>query len=149
MQYFVEGQGYNINKCVIYQDNMVSKLFLKKNKLVLSSKRTKHIKAKYFLIKNYYDSGTVMWANVLTRLLQGQQFRDMQAFPLNCPWDYDDNIELRMDSKVRIWQNINSKLLLHGRSVFEKIQTQMWAHKISIGLRVSHVCHRCPGELTQ
>jgi hypothetical protein len=40
---------------MIFQDNM-SSLSLEKNGRVSSSKRTKHIKAKYFLIKDYYNS---------------------------------------------------------------------------------------------
>jgi hypothetical protein len=85
MRYFVECQGYNINKCIIFQDNM-SALSLEKNGRILLSKHTKHIKAKYFLIKDYYDAGEVdlrycptgcMWADVLTKPLQGQMFRDM------------------------------------------------------------------------
>jgi hypothetical protein len=91
--YFVECQGYNIDEYVIYQDNM-SALSLEKNGRVLSSRHTKHIKAKYFLIKNYYDAGKInvefcptdkMWADVLTKPLQGQKFRDMRAFVQNCP----------------------------------------------------------------
>jgi hypothetical protein len=87
-RYFVECQGYDIDKCTIFQDNM-SALLLEKNGLVSSSKQSKHIKAKYFLIKDYYDVGEVdvrycstdtMWADVLTKLLQGQKFRDMRAF---------------------------------------------------------------------
>jgi hypothetical protein len=34
----------------------MSALLLEKNGHVLSSKLTKHIKAKYFLIKDYYDA---------------------------------------------------------------------------------------------
>jgi hypothetical protein len=87
---------------MIFQDNM-SLLSLEKNGRVSSSKRTKHIKAKNFLIKDYYDSGEinlrycptdVMWANVLTKLLQGQKFGDMRAFLQNCSRDYDNNAEL-------------------------------------------------------
>ena len=64
------------------------------------SQRTKHIKEKYFLIKDYYDAGVIdvkfcpttqMWAVVLTKSLQGQKFRDMQAFLQNCPQDYKDD----------------------------------------------------------
>ncbi len=67
------------------------------------SQRTKHIKEKYFLIKDYYDAGVIdvkfcptdqMWADVLTKPLQGQKFRDMQAFLQNCPWDYEDDTEV-------------------------------------------------------
>jgi hypothetical protein len=101
MRYFVECQGYNIDKCIIFQDNM-STLSLEKNGRMSSSKRSKHIKAKYFLIKDYYNAGEIdlrycptgqMWADVLTKPLQGQLFRDMQAFLQNCSRDYDDDLE--------------------------------------------------------
>ena len=84
-RYFVQCQGYNINEFIVFQDNM-SSLSLEKNGRISSSKQTKRIKAKYFLIKDYYDSGEidlrycptdVMWADVLTKSLQGQTFRDM------------------------------------------------------------------------
>jgi hypothetical protein len=39
----------------------------------------------------------VMWADVLTKPLQGQKFWDMRAFLQNCPRDYDDDIELNID----------------------------------------------------
>jgi hypothetical protein len=76
-RYFIEGEGYDIDEYMIFQDNM-SSLSLEKNGRVSSSKRTKHIKVKYFLIKDYYDSGEidlrycptdVMWADVLTKPL--------------------------------------------------------------------------------
>jgi hypothetical protein len=102
-RYLIEGQGYDINEYMIFQDNM-SSLSLEKNGRVSSLKWTKHIKAKYFLIKDYYNSGEidlrycptdVMWADVLTKPLQGQKFRDMRAFLQNCSRVYDDNAELR------------------------------------------------------
>ncbi len=77
MQYFMECQGYNIDEYIIFQDNM-SALSLEKNGRVSSSKWTKHIKAKYFLIKDYYDAGEIdvkfcpidgMWADELTKPL--------------------------------------------------------------------------------
>jgi hypothetical protein len=112
-RYFVECQGYNIGKCVIFQDNM-SLLSLEKNGRISSSKQTKHIKAKYFLIKDYYESGEidlrycptdVMWADVLTKPLQGQKFRDMRAFLQNCPRDCDDDIELNTDQLAQKLMN--------------------------------------------
>jgi hypothetical protein len=81
----------------------MSSLSLEKNGRVSSSKRTKHIKANYFLIKDYYDSGEIdlrycpidmMWADILTKPLQGQKLRDMRAFLQNCSRDYKDNTEL-------------------------------------------------------
>ena len=53
---FIECQGYNVDEYIVFQDNM-SSLLLEKNGRMTSSKRTKHIKAKYFLIKDNYDSG--------------------------------------------------------------------------------------------
>ncbi len=109
----MECQGYDINECVVFQDNM-SALSLEKNGRISSSKRTKHIKAKYFLVKDYYESGEIdlrycptdiMWAYVLTKPLQGQKFRDMRAFLQNCPRNYDDDIELQNDPLARQTMN--------------------------------------------
>jgi hypothetical protein len=102
-RYFVECQGYGIDECVIFQDNMSVRSLEKNGRILSSSKRTKHIKAKFFLIKDYYEAREidvehcptgVMWADVLTKPLQGQKFRDMHAFLQNCPRYYDDDIEL-------------------------------------------------------
>jgi hypothetical protein len=116
MRYFVECQGYDIDEYIIFQDNM-SSLSLEKNGRVLSSGRTKHIKANYFLIKDYYDSGEidlryyltdVMWADILTKPLQGQKFRVMSAFLQNFPWDYDVNIEFQTDKLA--WRSMNQQV---------------------------------------
>jgi hypothetical protein len=37
-----------------------------------------------------------MWADVLTKPLQGQKFRDMRAFFQNCPMDYDNNMSFKL-----------------------------------------------------
>jgi len=37
-----------------------------------------------------------MWADVLTKPLQGQKFKDMRAFLQNCPRDYDDDNEKKL-----------------------------------------------------
>jgi len=88
----------------------MSALSLEKNERVSSSKRTKHIKAKYFLIKEYYDAGEIdlrycptdsMWADVLTKPLQGQKFLDMRAFLQNFSRDYDDDFEREEDERGR------------------------------------------------
>ncbi len=41
-----------------------------------------------------------MWADVLTKPLQGQLFRDMRAFLQNCSRDYDDNLERQEDEQA-------------------------------------------------
>jgi hypothetical protein len=80
----------------------MSVLSLEKNGRVFSSKQTKNIKVIHYLIKDYHDAGEIdvkfcptdgMWADVLTKPLQGQKFRDMRAFLQNFPRDYDDDTE--------------------------------------------------------
>ena len=77
----------------------MSTLSLAKNGYVSSSKRTKHIKAKYFFIRHFHNSGELelrycptesMWADVLSKPLQGAKFRLMRAFLMNCPTDYSE-----------------------------------------------------------
>jgi hypothetical protein len=96
---FLKAQGYKINTNIVYQDNM-STLSLAKNGYVSSSKRTKHIKAKYFFVRNYHNASKIdlqycpteqMWADVLTKPLQGAKFRLMRAFLMNCPIDYSED----------------------------------------------------------
>jgi hypothetical protein len=95
-RHFLEAQGYTISANIVYQDNM-STLSLKINGRVSSSKRTKHIKAKYFFIQHYYQSGAInlkycpsnnMWADILTKPLQGHRFCQLHAVPMNCPINY-------------------------------------------------------------
>jgi hypothetical protein len=93
---FLEAQGYTITDNIIFQDNM-STLSLLKNGRISSSKRTKHIKAKYFFLQHYYTTGEIglqccptkqMWADILTKPLQGSKCRQMQASFMNCSIDY-------------------------------------------------------------
>jgi hypothetical protein len=79
---FLEAQGYTITANYVCQDNM-STLSLAKNGHVSSSKHTKHIKAKYFFNKHSHHSGEIdlqycptndMWADTLTKPLQGSKF---------------------------------------------------------------------------
>jgi hypothetical protein len=102
----------------------MSALLVEKNGRISSSKWTKHIKAKYFLIKDYYESGEidlwycltdVMWADVLTKPLQGQKFRDMRAFLQNCPRDYDNDIDLQNDPLARQMMNHQVKINVSSR----------------------------------
>ena len=75
----------------------MSTLSLAKNGYVSSSKRTKHIKAKYFFICHFHNTGELdlqycpakqMWADVLTKPLQDAKFCLMCAFLMNCPINY-------------------------------------------------------------
>jgi hypothetical protein len=56
--YFIQAQGYKA-KCVgLYQDNISTQLLIKNGKMS-SGKKTKHIKAKFFFIKDRVDDGEI------------------------------------------------------------------------------------------
>ena len=80
----------------------ISTQLLIKNGKMSSGKKTKHIKAKFFLIKDRVDNGEirlidcpteVMWADIMTKPLQGTAFRVMRAELMNCPVNYEDPSE--------------------------------------------------------
>jgi hypothetical protein len=75
----------------------MSTLSLAKNGYVSSSKRTKHIKAKYLYLRHYHESGDLslqycptgdMWADILTKPLQGSKLRHFRTLLMNCPENY-------------------------------------------------------------
>ena len=74
---------------------------MEKNGTTKNSKRTKHIKVRYFIIKDKVDQGEMnlrycltkqMWSDIFIKPLQGQKLRVMRAVIMNCPLDYDETI---------------------------------------------------------
>ena len=57
-RYFIKAQGYMVEQNILYQDNK-STIQLAKNGRWSSSKRTKHIKSRFFFIKDKVDRGEV------------------------------------------------------------------------------------------
>ena len=98
-RYFLESLGYGIKQNIIYQDNK-SAIALEKNGKASSSKRTKHIRMRYFFIKDCVDRGEVtikhcptkeMWSDILTKPKQGKEFFIMRSKLMGCPVNLDDN----------------------------------------------------------
>ncbi len=96
--YFIQAQGYKTECVGLYQDNISTQLLIKNGKMS-SGKKTKHIKAKFFFIKDRVNNGKIrakdcpaeeMWADVMTKPLQGMVFRVMRAELMNCPINYED-----------------------------------------------------------
>jgi hypothetical protein len=63
--YFIQSQGYDVQHALIYQDNK-SAILLESNGKMLSSKRTKHIKAKYFFITDKIEQGEIRIQHIPT-----------------------------------------------------------------------------------
>ncbi len=81
--HFIQGQEYECECIGLYQDNISMQLLIKNGRM-LSGKNSKHIKSKFFFIKDRVDNGEIkviyypakeMWADVMTKLLQGIAFR--------------------------------------------------------------------------
>jgi hypothetical protein len=97
-RYFIEAQGYTVEQNIVYQDNK-STILLATNGRWSSNKRTKHIKSRYFFVKDKIDAGEMsveykptgeMWCDVLTKPKQGQAFRKDRAMLMNCDVEYCD-----------------------------------------------------------
>ena len=100
--YFIESQGYTVvEQNILYQNNKLT-ILLANNGIWSSSKRTKHIKSRYFFIKDCIDRGDVsveyqpteqMYSDVLTKPKQGKAFCKDRAMLMNCTEDYSDDEE--------------------------------------------------------
>ncbi len=83
---------------LLYQDNM-STILLETNGRASSLKCTKHIKVKYFFIKDEVDQGEItieycpteqMWTDINTKPKQGLVFRVFRGHMMGIPADYKD-----------------------------------------------------------
>ena len=83
---FMEAQGYEIKKNILYQDNK-SAILLETNGKRSSSKMTQAIHIRYFFITDQIEKGNVtveycptgdMVADFFTKPLQGKQFRKLK-----------------------------------------------------------------------
>jgi hypothetical protein len=97
--YFMQKQGFDMEALLLYQDNMRAML-LKINGRASSLKRTKHIKVKYFLIKDKVGQGEVaienyptghMWTDINTKPKQGIVYRVFRRHVMGIPADYKDS----------------------------------------------------------
>jgi hypothetical protein len=98
-RYFMQEQGYVMEPSLIYQDNM-SAILLENNGKLSSSKRTRHIKIKYYHMKEKKDDGEIsfehcpteqMWADINTKPKQGAAFREFRGHVMGIPVDYNDD----------------------------------------------------------
>jgi hypothetical protein len=117
--HFIQAQGYEAECVGLYQDNISTQLLIKNGRMS-SGKKTKHIKPKFFFIKDRIDDGEIkvidcpteqMWADVMTKPLQGMAFKTMRVELMNCPVDYEDpeeekecNIPISSVAKTVTWK---------------------------------------------
>ena len=91
----IRAQGHDVSHAMLYQDNK-SAILLEVNGKLSSSKKTKHIKVKFFFVKDQVDKGEIevkhlgtedMWVDMLTKPKQGTPFCKDRAKLMNCAKD--------------------------------------------------------------
>ena len=89
--YFLEGQGYDTQSAVLYQDNQIA-ILLENNGHKSSGKRMKHINMRYYFITDRiqkkdllvaYCPTKLMVADFFTKPLQGAAFIKFRAMIMN------------------------------------------------------------------
>jgi hypothetical protein len=131
---FIKAQGYSIEQNILFQDNQLT-MHLEVNGSFSSSKHTKHIKCRFFFIQDKLDDGNleviycptkIMWADVLTKPRQGEQFCLNRSILMNIPINYDDDVKQKLThlllfpkdkQKHVINQQAHQAPLIHPRSV--------------------------------
>ncbi len=97
-RYFMQAQGYEMEALLLYQDNM-SAMLLETNGKASSSKCTKHIKVKYFFVKDKINQGNIvvehcpteqMWTDINTKPKQGAFFCKFRGNMMGIPTDCND-----------------------------------------------------------
>jgi len=87
---FLIGQGYDVGPAIVYQDNMSTMKLVENGRS--NSVRTRHINIRFFFVKDRVDKGEIivkhmptdsMIADILTKPLQGEKFRELRAKLLN------------------------------------------------------------------
>ena len=144
--YFTEAQGYTIDQNIAFQDNQAT-MRLEVNGAMSQSRRTKHINARYFMVKDRIDEGELevqycptkkMWTDVLNKPEQGAKFRLDRAELMNVPVDYDDDVERRRTHPKLLSRDDQADMVkaqtkgrgIHHRSVLGSDR---------IGRRIGHV----------
>ena len=88
---FLEAQGYNINKNILFQDNK-STILLEQNGKKSSSKRTRHLNIRYFFLTDQVKNGNInieycptddMLGDFMSKPQQGKKFREFRKQILN------------------------------------------------------------------
>ena len=74
-RYFLEAQGYGIDKNILYQDNM-SAMLLENNGKKSSTKNTKHINMRFYFIKCRVETGDVVIKHYPTEEMLGDHFKN-------------------------------------------------------------------------
>jgi hypothetical protein len=130
----------------LYQDNISTQLLIK-NGQMSSGKKTKHIKTKFFFIKDRVNEGEIkaincpaegMWADVMTKLLQGIAFRTMRLELIHCPVNYKDPPEMAEDGGAK--KETGIRRIGETKQTQPSAKTVTWKRVIAMPFRTPQDC---------
>ena len=130
----------------MYKDNIITQLRIK-NGQMLNGKKTKHIKATFFFIKDRVDEGEIkvincpakgMWVDMMTKPLQGMAFRTIRAEVVNCPVNYEDAADKENTAEDAKMTGIQKKKEAEQRNLDKKMVT--WRRVVATPFRTPHEC---------
>ena len=113
-----------------------------------SRKKTKHIKAKFFFIKDRVDEEEIkvidcpvegMWVDAMTQPLQGVAF--MRAEVMNCPVNYEDPSDKERDAEDTKMTGIQKMKEVEQRSSNRKTVT--WKRVVTTPFKTLQECVGC------
>ncbi len=159
--YFMIEQGYDMDASLLYQDNMRA-ILLETNGRASSLKRTKHIKVKYFFVKDKVDQGEItiehcptkqMWTDINTKPKQGLVLRVFCGHVMGIPADYKDS---DYEGKVPLTppimlmlpltkEQLASQECVGGKRVTNK-EVEIWDQSLTKDRRVKHRPTKNVGE---
>jgi hypothetical protein len=132
----MQEQGYVMEPSLVYQDNM-SAILLENNGKLSSSKRTRHIKIKYYHMKEKKDDGEIrfehcpaeqMWADINTKPKQGAAFREFRGHVMGITADYNDD-----DYKNTVPSMVSKSMLPMTKA---QLKAQMASKECVVGVTV-------------
>ena len=116
----MQAQGLDMKCARIYQDNN-SAILLEVNGRQSSTKRTKHIKTKYFFVKDKIDQGEIeirkrdtndMWSDTNTKPKQGSPLRKDRSMIMGCPMIWPNELALAPGECAAVIAEKDSKISL-------------------------------------
>ena len=131
---------------LLYQDNM-SAILLETNRKGSSYKRTKHIKVKYFYIKDKIDQGEIMvkhcpteqmWSDINTKPKQGVAFCEFRVQVMGIEPDYCDVVYAKL---IHVWTPENpvaSQGMSPGRPMLPVPRTDGMTLQECVGGQTGH-----------
>jgi len=140
---FIEAQGFNIQRNIIFQDN-TSAMKLEINGKASSTKRTRHYNIRLFYVKNLVERGEVsirycptedMIADYMTKPTVGKKFQTLRDYVMNLTGKYHRIVQQECVGQVEQVEHVeqDSKKSRDVDTMTERVDTSMTVNDMVTG----------------